>query len=145
MQYNTRPVYANGRRSIIGWIARQSLRLESADQEALSSLLGELQQRVAIQSISYELSRSARTAAEDALIAEALGQFNQRAALIARELGRPGYRIVYMNVGTTGGSPIAYREVRTLGAADVAAPEIEAGVQTLFVSVNGSVELESDR
>jgi predicted secreted protein len=145
MQYSTRPVYANGRRSIIGWIARQSLRLESADQEALSSLLGELQQRVAIQSISYELSRSARTAAEDALIAEALGQFNQRATLIARELGRPGYRIVYINVGTTGGSPIAFREVRTLGAADLAAPEIEAGVQTLFVSVNGTVELESDR
>ena len=35
MQYSTRPVYANGRR-IIGWVARQSLRLESTDAEALS-------------------------------------------------------------------------------------------------------------
>lgn len=40
--YTTRPVYANGRR-IVGWVARQGLRLESEDAEALSALLGELQ------------------------------------------------------------------------------------------------------
>jgi len=57
--YNTRPVYANGRR-IVGWVARQSLQLESTDAEALSKLLGELQQRVAIQSTAYcPLARSA--------------------------------------------------------------------------------------
>lgn len=59
MNYNTRPLYANGRR-IVGWTARQSLRLESEDAEALSDLLGELQERVAIQSINYGLSEIGR-------------------------------------------------------------------------------------
>jgi predicted secreted protein len=145
MLYSTRPVYANERR-IVGWIAQQSLRLESKNQQALSALLGDLQTRVAIQSINYGLSKTARDAAEDELIAEGLAQFNRRAALVARELGRSGVRIVHLNVGTSGGSPIAIRGMRTLGAtADVAAPEIEAGVQTLFVSINGMIELEAER
>lgn len=139
--YNTRPVYANGRR-IVGWVARQSLRLESTDAEALSELLGELQQRVAIQSINYGLSSASRDAAEEALIAEALAQFNRRANLIAGELGREGFRIVRLNVGTSGGSPGWFANLRVSEAqAQIAAPEIEAGTQMLSVSINGTVEL----
>jgi predicted secreted protein len=139
--YNTRPVYANGRR-IVGWVARQGLRLESHDAEALSELLGELQQRVAIQSINYGVSNAARDAAEDELIAEALGRFNRRASLIARELGRDGFRIVRINVTTGGGVRPQEAMMRTMAVADVAAPAIEAGTQSMTVTVSGTVELE---
>lgn len=138
--YNTRPVYANGRR-IVGWVARQGLRLESEDAEALSELLGELQQRVAIQSINYGLSKAARDAAEDALIAEALAQFNRRADLIAGELGRNGFRIVRINVGTGGGFRPQEAMMRTMAVDAVAAPAIEAGTQSITVTVSGTVEL----
>lgn len=139
-QYTTRPVYANDRR-IVGWVARQSLRLESGDAEALSTLLGELQSRVAIESLRSSLSSAAREAAEETLIAEALGAFRRRAELIATELGRDGYRIVHISVGSSG--PIAYREARALGVMAVAdSPAIEAGVQTVSVSVNGTIELD---
>jgi len=148
MNYSTRPVYANGRR-IVGWVARQSLRLESADAEVLSSLLGELQERVAIQSIGYGLSRAARNAAEETLIAEALAQFNQRAELVARELDREGFRIVRLSVGTPNGFFPRRQELATFGGADAqvafAAPEIEAGTQALTVTINGTVELEAAR
>ena len=142
MNYNTRPLYANGRR-IVGWTARQSLRLESQDAEALSDLLGELQEQVAIQSINYGLSDEARDDAEDALIAEALGRFNRRAELISDELGRDGFRIVRINVGTSGVIPnrpfgFEAQSARVLEAA----PTIEAGTQTMTVSVNGEIELE---
>lgn len=137
--YSTRPVYANGRR-IVGWVARQGLRLESPNAESLSELLGELQQRVAIQSINYGISKAARDAAEDALIAEALAQFSRRADLIARELGRNGFRIVRINVGTAGG--FRGPDMRTMAMAEVAAPSIEAGTQSITVTVSGSVELE---
>jgi predicted secreted protein len=140
--YNTRPVYANGRR-IVGWVARQSLRLESQDAEALSELLGELQQRVAIQSINYGISRAARDAAEDELIAEALARFSRRASLVARELGQDGYRIVHINVGTAGGFRPQEAMMRTMAVADVAAPTIEAGTQTMSVTINGTVELDA--
>ena len=143
MQYSTRPVYANGRR-IVGWVARQALRLESTDPETLSALLGRLQERVAIQSLNYGLSRATRDAAEEALIADALARFTSRADLVARELGRDGFRIVRLNIGTPN-MPIAYREMRSqigvMAADAVAPPEIEAGAQTLTVTINGTVEL----
>lgn len=140
--YNTRPVYANGRR-IVGWVARQSLQLESADAEALSELLGELQQRVAIQSINYGLSDTARETAEEALIARALAQFNRRATLIASELGREGFKIVRLSVGSSGVNPAQFMDmsVRSVSALEFSAPEIEAGRQTLTVNVSGTVEL----
>ena len=130
------PVYANGRR-IVGWVARQGLRLESQDAEALSELLGELQERVAIQSINYSISEAARDAAEDELIAEALAQFSRRANLIASELGHDGYRIVRINVGTSGGfrAPDTRVMVTAARAGQVEAPAIEAGTQRMSVTV----------
>lgn len=142
-QYHTRPVYANGRR-IVGWVARQSLRLESRDAAALSELLGRLQERVAIQSVNYNLSREARDAAEEALIVEGLARFNERARLVANALDRSGFRIVRINVGSSGGGPVPfYRE--SMAAADAAAPPLEAGVQTVSVSISGTVELDAAR
>jgi predicted secreted protein len=139
-QYHTRPVYANGRR-IVGWVARQSLRLESRDAAALSALLGQLQEQVAIGSVDYNLSKEARDAAEEALIAEGLARFNQRATWVASELGRDGFRIVRINIGSSGGGPVPfYRE--SLAVADASAPPLEAGVQTVSVSINGTVELD---
>lgn len=141
-QYTTRPVYANDRR-IVGWVARQSLRLESEEPEVLSELLGQLQSRVAVESIGTALSKPRRDAAEEELIAEAIAAFERRAELVARELGRPDYRLVHMNVGTT--RAYAAREMRQLGVmavSDVAAPAIEAGVQTVSVNVNGTIELD---
>ena len=139
--YNTRPVYANGRR-IVGWVARQSLRLESTEPQALGELLGELQQRVAVQSIDYDLSDAARDAAEEALIADALAQFKRRADLIAGELGRDGYKIVRLSVGNSGVFVTGARNrAMAFAEADVAQPEIEAGTQTLSVNINGTIEL----
>jgi len=147
LQYSSFPVYGNNQR-IVAWQARQSLRLQSDDSDTLSELLGELQQRVAIQSVNYAVSTAARDAADDKLIAEALAQFNRRAALIADELGRSGYRIVRMSISTSGNSPspIAYRQ-RGLATmeADVAAPALDAGVQTVRVNISGTIELNAMR
>jgi predicted secreted protein len=143
MNYSTRPLYANGRR-IVGWSARQALRLESEDAEALSTLLGELQDRVAIQSINYDVSDAARNAAEEVLIAEALAQFNRRAELVAGELDRPGFRIVRLSIGTPFGGPVRMLQQEAVFAtAARAAPELESGTQTIQVSVNGTIELSA--
>lgn len=144
MQYTTRPVYANERR-IVGWVARQALRLESADSAALSDLLGDLQERVAIQSVSYDVSKQARDAAEEMLIAEALQQFNRRAALVADELGRRGFRIVRIGINPSFAGPVAAFRADAKAAVSEAAPPIEAGVQKVSVYVNGTVELGQPR
>ncbi|HUF71931.1 MAG TPA: SIMPL domain-containing protein [Gammaproteobacteria bacterium] len=141
--YTTRPLYANGRR-IVGWAARQGLRLESGDAGALSALLGELQERVAVQSMSYGLSDAARNGAEERLIADSLAQFDRRARLVAGELGRDGFRIVQLSIGT--GGFFLPREAMALSRAADASftpPEIEAGTQSLTVTVNGTIELDA--
>jgi predicted secreted protein len=145
MRYSTRPVYANDRR-IVGWVARQSLRLQATDQEALSDLLGELQERVALESLRYGLSKSVRDSAEEELIGQAIEQFNRRAELVASRLGRPDFRLVHLSIGTAPGvRPLEQRQIAFASAADVAAPEIEAGTQTVSVTVNGTIELGSRR
>ena len=145
-QYNTSPTY---KKSIItGWRARQSIRLESRDADAMSELIGELQERLAIASVNYGVSKQNRDAAEDALIARALAQFKHRATLIATELKRAGYRIVQLNVNTQGGHrpPVyAYRSAALEDASAASAPAIEAGEQTISVTVNGTIELDSAR
>jgi predicted secreted protein len=143
-QYTTRPVYANDRR-IVGWVVRQSLRLESEDAEALSELLGVLQSSVAVESIGTALSKPRRDEAEEALIAEAIAAFRRRADLVTRELGRSDYRLVYMNVGTTRTFAREAQLARFGADAAISAPTVEAGVQTVSVIVNGTIELEDGR
>lgn len=141
-QYNTSPVYNNN--TIKGWRARQSLQLESKDPKAFSDLIGQLQEKLGVESIGYSVSKESRDAAEQGLIDQALAQFQQRATLIARNLGRSGFRLVRINVGSGGGyaPPIAYRAEMRMAKADVAAPALAAGVQTVNVTVSGTIQLE---
>lgn len=143
-QYNTYPIYANNGTTVTGWRARQSIRLEARDAKLLGELIGTLQEKLAVESIGFAVSKEARDATESALTDQALNQFQMRAQQIAAALGRPGYRIVRINLGTGGDmpSPVAYRGVMMM--ADKAAPaQIEAGVQTMNVSVSGTIQLEA--
>ena len=75
--YHSQPVYRD--RTVIGWRVRQSIRLESRDAAGLSELIGRLQSRLAVSSITYKISPQQRSGAEDALIRRALAAFDQRA------------------------------------------------------------------
>ncbi len=149
LQYSTYPVYAADSSTISGWRARQALRLEGRDAKAVGELIASLQERLAVESMGYAVSREARLAAEEALTASALRQFEARAQQIAGALGRPGYRLVRLNVSSTGnpGAPIAFRSAMMAdGAMAKSAPaQIEAGEQTLGVSASGTIQLEAAR
>lgn len=149
LQYNTYPVYANNATTISGWRARQSLRIEGRDAKLIGELISGLQEKLAVESVGYAVSRESRRAAEEALTAGALEQFDQRAKQIAGALGRPGYRIVRLNVSSTGnpGMPVAYRaQMMEAASMKAAAPaQVDAGEQTLGVSVSGTIELEAAR
>lgn len=142
LNYNTQPVYRNQTQT--GWRVRQSMRLESGDSIALSELLGELQSRLKVESISYTVSPEARETAENELIAEALAAFNTRAELIARELGRQSYKIVQINVSANRQQvPRSYARGMAMAEASMSAPALEAGEQTLEVSVSGTIEVSN--
>lgn len=142
--YYSHPVHRN--QTVIGWRVRQSLRLESRDTARLSQLVGILQQRLAIASVTYAISPGLRAETEDKLIARALASFQNRARLITRELGRSDFRIVQLDVATSG-SPVrplpVQRMALSMEAAESASPpSLESGVQRVSVQASGVIELK---
>ena len=121
LHYRQDPLYNN--QNISGWKARQSIRLESTEAESLSALIGDLQSRLSVASLRYTVSPTRRDEVERRLI---------------------GYRIVNMDIITSGHSPapIRMRAAVMMEDAAVSAPSIEAGVQTVSVQVSGTIELK---
>jgi predicted secreted protein len=112
----------------------------------LSELIGELQERLSIQSVNYMVSKAARDLVEESLISEALALYRRRAELVAQELGRKSYRIVELNINAQGARPpqIAYATRGLATESLAAAPAIEAGAQTVTVNVSGNIEIDAD-
>jgi predicted secreted protein len=140
--YQTYPVYQQQRLS--GWRVRQSIRLESRDAAELSRLLSELQSGLALESLQYSVSPEQRLAAEEQLISRAIDAFQQRAALVTKQLGRSDYRLVEMQINSSGDAapPMRLRAGTMAMESKVAPPSLEAGSQTLQVNVNGTIELQ---
>jgi len=141
LDYQTDPVYRNNR--VDGWRVSQALRLESRDADALSRLVGTLQNELAIRSIGYEVSPQKRGAAEEALINRAIQRFNARARQITEAFGRKDYRIVDVRVDSGGFFPSPQFRAAPLMALEAAAPPptLEAGTQDVMVEVSGTIEL----
>ena len=141
--YRTQPVYQ--KLHIQGWRVHQSIRLESGDSAKMASLLGDLQQRLSIQSLHNSLSEAARQRTEEELLVAALQAFQARAALIASTLGRAGHRIVEVAIDGSGVSPPVPMAMRSAQAASsvqaVAPPSIEGGTLRVQVRISGTIEL----
>lgn len=141
--YRQNPVYRN--QIVTAWRVQQSIRLESRDPAALSGLIAELQSGLAVESVEYTISPEARSEVENALISNAMAAYQQRAKLIASELGRATFRLVAMDVSTSsqGPSPLRMRATAMVSdAPKVSSPTLDPGVQEVTVQVNATIELE---
>ena len=112
----------------------------------MSELIGELQERLSIESVSYTVSKAARDLVEESLISEALALYRRRAELVAQEFGRKSYRIVELNINAAGARPAQFAyPTRGIATQEMAAaPAIEAGVQTVTVNVSGNIEIDAE-
>jgi predicted secreted protein len=140
--YQTSPIYQQKRLS--GWRVKQSLRLESRHSQRLSELVSQLQASLALDSISYAVSDQRQKEIEEKLIGEAIGEFQHRAKMVTIKLGHKTYRLVDLTINT-GDQPIRPKRMRASMMSmerAVSAPALEAGTQTMQVSVNGRIELQ---
>jgi len=143
--YQTYPVYDD--KKIVRWRGRQDLQLESGDVDVLSSVLGDLQERLQIQSLQFSVSPEKRDNVESALIEAALAAFRKRAALISRSLDATDYALVDMSIHTGGmRPPVPVRvEAASLSSrVQSSAPAIEQGTSRLTVQVSGRIQLQRD-
>ena len=144
--YQTTPVYDRANQ-ITGWRTRADIVLESRDFKAVSALAGALQPGLKMQSMTFSLSRSAREAADAALLTEALGQVPGEGAR-----GRQGAGLSGLHARSDHGAqrrsrppPIAVNRIPMSAMTAEAAPPArcpsKAGKNAVTVFVSGSVVL----
>jgi predicted secreted protein len=136
--YQTFPRYDRNQR-IESWQVSQELRLESADFQAATGLIGRLQQGLVVRSMAVRLSPEARRAAEDALITQAIEAFHARAERVRAAMKAAGYRIRTLSLGSAAGGPPRPFEARAAMAGQAVA--LEPGESQVSVTASGSIQL----
>jgi len=144
---NSYPVYDNKGQKINGWRERAELRLESADFPALSKLTGELLQDLKMGGMDFSIAPTTRKTSEDALLKEAVDAFKARAQLATEALGGSGYKVVNLNLNSSGyprpylrSAPMAMKAMSTDEAAP--SPDVEAGTSEVSMNADGMIEIQ---
>jgi predicted secreted protein len=138
----TYPVHTRDGERIEGWRMRASIDLESRDLNALSRLIGRLQQTLAVSSVTIQPATDTRAKAADIAAVDALRAFEARAAVLANTLGMR-YRIRHLSVQYPGTPPVypLMRANRMMATAEAMPAPIEPGQSDVSVTVSGTIEL----
>ncbi len=140
LDYHTRPLYRKQVQD--GWRVKQSLRLTSQDTVAISQLIGKLQQRLMVESIRYQISHKRRVNAENRLITQAINAFKARAKLISKTWEHANYRLVKMDIHTSGrAAQPRFRAQASMEVNTLSTPALETGKQTIQATASGTIEL----
>jgi predicted secreted protein len=138
--YQTWPI--TNKKVTTGWRGQQNLELESKDTGSLARLAGELQDRLQIKSMNFTVSDGKRMAVENRLIEAALNAFKDRARIVGDNLKANGYRIVEINIGTSGQAPPVRHMPRMAMAMEANnTVAVEGGESDIQVTVEGTIEL----
>lgn len=138
--YHTFPVYDQQR--IVRWRAAQELILEGEQSTALNGLVGRLQERLQVRSMTFGVSEQQRARIEQALTQEALDNFRERAQAIAQRLGASGYDIVRLQLQDDAGMPpMPVQSMARMLKTEDAAVASEAGTSRLSVGVYAVIQL----
>ncbi|SFR62618.1 SIMPL domain-containing protein [Thiomicrospira sp. ALE5] len=140
-QYSVNPRH-NRDGDIIHWQGQQQLILTLPIDADISELLSRLQPYLSYQSMQAGLSHPKRQEAENTLLETALKSYQARAKLIAASLAANQYRIRETHINTQQQAGIFPQARMALAASMDSAPVIEAGNQTLSISVNGTLVIE---
>lgn len=122
------------------WVARGELLITSKNMEKASQFAAEVDEDMALDGIRFSLSREARETIEKRLLTATTKAFKTRAqdAVTALEFG--GYRIKSLRLGNAG-QPESYQPRMMAMSAAKAGPAIEAGKETVTLSMEGVIFL----
>lgn len=141
--YRTDPVWMDSR--IVAWRARGAIRITGAPSGDFDRLVGELAGTLNVESVTPFLSREAREAVEQALIAEAVAAFRAKAQAASQALGYRGWTVRAVSVTDSGPGrpePIPRMAMARAAPTESAPMPIAEGRTTVSVGVSGSVLLE---
>ncbi|WP_417791974.1 SIMPL domain-containing protein [Stutzerimonas xanthomarina] len=137
------PVYEEKGQQITAWRERAELRLESGDFAALSKLTGELMRDLKMGGMYFSVSDSIRQQNEDALLKDAVTAFRARAQLATEALGGNDYKIVSLNLNSSGNfQPEMMRSVSMKSMDAMPTPDVEAGTRQISINADGVIEVQ---
>ena len=143
---NSYPIYDDKGQKITGWRERAEVRLESADFAVLSKLTGELLGDLKMGGMDFSISPATRKASEDTLLKDAVTAFKARAQLVTEALGGTGYKLVNLNLNTSGypqpylRAPVAMM-MKSSREDAAPTPDVEAGTSQVSVAADGVIEV----
>jgi len=143
--YSMNPSYnKNGQPN--GWIARQDLSLVTRDLKSLEATVARAQALVAVQTVSFGLSREGRLKAESQLFDQAFADLRARIANVARALGRKPESALIEQLEFENAEPAPRAFAMARGAmaksADVEAPSFESGDSIQSLSILARVRIK---
>jgi predicted secreted protein len=131
------------------WDVSQGIYLESQDPQALSDLLGKLQEKAQIGNISHGISAGAMEAAKAEMTTAAMAKFREQAQKVAADMGYKQYEVVKLDIR----APDDEMPVQAIGnykgiiptAASPAFkpgnPVLEGGKEKLQMSIQAEIEV----
>ena len=130
---------------INGWQGSTELVLEGRDFARISATAGKIQ-TMTLGQVNFALSREARAKVEGEAQAQAIERFKAKAGEITKSFGFGSYalREVTVNANDQGYTPrprMMAMEAKSSMASDAAVP-VEAGRNTVVVTVNGTVQMK---
>lgn len=141
------PVHDNKGQKITAWRERAEIRLESTNFSELSALTGELLHTLKMANMQFSIAPKTRISSEDLLLKEAIKAFQARAKLVSDAFGSKSYKIVNLNLNSSGFSnpPIYARSgkmmMSVMSDQESTAPEIEAGSSQVSIIADGVIEI----
>lgn len=143
---NSSPIYDDKGQKITAWRERAEVRLESADFAALSQLTGELLTTLKMDSMNFAISSATRKTSEDDLLKEAVTAFKARAQLVTDAMGGQGYKVVNLNLNTSGYPQPYLRDAAPMmmkaSRAEAVTPDVEAGTSKVSITADGVIEVQ---
>ncbi len=130
------------------WRGSQEITIKSVDSETILKVTGELQDLgLVMNNLQYTLAPETFEKEKDALLIVALKKLDNKAAVVAKALGKSGYELADVTVDQAPQPPILYARsaMKMEMAADaggMAPPVASAGESTVSLTVNARVLLK---
>ncbi len=136
--------YINGKRVDRGWKESIQIQIESKDFNAVNQLAADVQNIANIQSMNYTVSNTKLKAFENQLTQDAIKRFKERANNITKSLGGRNYKIVNMDIGSTGGSYTSnnYMALRASKAESAPVQDSIPNKENIQLTINGSIQVQ---
>jgi len=125
-----------------GWKLVQREQVTSKALDAAADWIDAIEKAGAhLDNLSFRISESSSSAAQQSLRLQALANFRARATTLAKALDAPGFRIVTLQTSSQRPVYPMRREMAMMKASDAAAPSFNSGEGKISVNVSGQIRL----